>query len=147
MAGLWGKRFAALIIDFIMITLFLWVIIALLYPVIAMTNLFALLNVWIPIAAFIIIVYFTYFEGKYCTTPGKNLMKLKIRAIKGEMGYKKALVRSLSKILWLPLIVDMIIGLFMSSPKKRLLDRLAKTEVVSLDEVEPPLKVMEQSTS
>lgn len=143
MAGLWGKRFAALFVDFIIITLFLWVIIALLYPVIAMANLFALLNVWVPIAAVIIIVYFTYFEGKYSTTPGKNLMKLKIKALKGEMNYKKAFIRSLSKILWLPLILDVIIGLFMSSPKKRLLDRLAKTEVVVLDEVEPPLKVME----
>jgi uncharacterized RDD family membrane protein YckC len=133
MAGLWGKRFAALFVDFIMITLFLWVIIALLYPVIAMANLFALLNVWVPIAAVIIIVYFTYFEGKYSTTPGKNLMKLKIKALIGEMNYKKAFVRSLSKILWLPLILDVIIGLFMSSPKKRLLDRLAKTEVVVLD--------------
>ncbi len=143
MAGLWGKRFAALVVDFIMVTLFLWVIIALLYPVIAMANLFALLNVWVPIAAVIIIVYFTYFEGKYSTTPGKNLMKLKIKALKREMNYKKAFIRSLSKILWLPLILDVIIGLFMSSPKKRLLDRLAKTEVVLLDEVEPPLKVME----
>jgi uncharacterized RDD family membrane protein YckC len=143
MAGLWGKRFAALFVDFIMITLFLWVIIALLYPVIAMANLFALLNVWVPIAAVIIIVYFTYFEGKYSTTPGKNLMRLKIKALNGEMNYKKAFIRSLSKILWLPLILDVIIGLFMSSPKKRLLDRLAKTEVVVLDEVEPPLKVKE----
>lgn len=147
MAGLWGKRFAALVVDFIMVTLFLWVIIALLYPVIAMANLFALLNVWVPIAAVIIIVYFTYFEGRYSTTPGKNLLKLKIKALNGEMNYKKAFVRSLSKILWLPLILDVIIGLFMSIPKKRLLDRLAKTEVVGLDEVEPPLKVMEQSTS
>lgn len=147
MAGLWGKRFVSLIIDALIITLFLWVIISVIYPLIVYVNLFILLYVWIPLAAALIVVYFTYFEGKYKTTPGKNIMKLKIIAVKGNMGYKKALIRSLSKILWLPLIIDVLLGLVLSSPKKRLLDRLAKTDVVIVEGLENPLKNPEQSTS
>jgi uncharacterized RDD family membrane protein YckC len=147
MPELWGKRFFALLIDVIMVTLFLWVIIAVVYPLIAMANIFSVLNIWIPIAAILIIVYFTYFEGKYATTPGKNVMKIKVEAIKGKMGYSKAFIRNLSKILWLPLIIDVIIGLFMGKPRRRCLDRLAKTRVVKVDGVVHPLKDVEETAS
>ncbi|MEN6592508.1 MAG: RDD family protein, partial [Methanobacterium sp.] len=87
MPGLWGKRLVALIIDALIITLLLWVIVAVIYPVIVLLNLLVLFNIWVPLAAVVIVAYFTYFEGKYSTTPGKNVMKLKVRAIKGEIGY------------------------------------------------------------
>ncbi len=146
MPGLWGKRLVALIVDFLIITLILWVVVAVIYPVIALLNIFALFNIWVPLAAIVIVVYFTYFEGKYSTTPGKNIMKLKVMATKGKMGYKKAFIRNLSKILWLPLIIDVIIGFAMGKPRERYLDRLAKTDVVKTEEVESPHEVFEQST-
>ena len=138
MPGLWGKRLVALIIDALSITLLLWVIVAVIYPVIVLLNLLVLFNIWVPLAAVVIVAYFTYFEGKYSTTPGKNVMKLKVRAIKGEIGYKKTLIRNLSKILWFPLVVDVIVGFAMGQPRERYLDRLAKTEVVKTEEVEDP---------
>lgn len=147
MPGLWGKRLVALIIDALIITLLLWVIVAVIYPVIVLINLLVLFNIWVPLAAVVIVAYFTYFEGKYSTTPGKNVMKLKVRAIKGEIGYKKTLIRNLSKILWFPLVVDVIVGFAMGKPRERYLDRLAKTEVVKTEEVEDPQKNLEQSTS
>ncbi len=147
MPGLWGKRFVALIVDFLIITLLLWVIVAVIYPVIVLLNLFVLFNIWVPLAAIMIVIYFTYFEGKYGTTPGKNVMKLKVRATKGEIGYSKALIRNLSKILWVPLVVDVIVGFAMGKPRERYLDRLAKTEVVKTEEVEDPKENLEQSTS
>lgn len=147
MPGLWKKRFIALIVDFLIITLLLWVIVAVIYPVIALLNLFALFYIWVPIAAILIVAYFTYFEGKYCTTPGKNIRKLKIHPKEGKMTYKTALIRNLSKILWLPLILDVIVGFAMGKPRERYLDRLAKTEVIKTDEVEPSKKILEHTTS
>lgn len=144
MAGIWGKRFLALIIDAIIISLFLWVIVALIYPVLAFANLYGLLGIWIPLAALLIIAYFTYFEGKYRMTPGKNVMKLKVMA-EGGMDYRKACIRNLSKILWLPLIVDVIIGFIRGSPKERFLDRLAKTRVINAEEIEQSRKNLGQS--
>jgi len=146
MAGLWGKRLVALIIDIAIITLFLWVVLALIYPVIAITSSFIILNIWIPIAALIIIGYFTYFEGKYSTTPGKNVMKLSVIALQGEMSYRKAFIRNLSKILWLPLIVDVIVGFAFGSPRERYLDRLSKTTVVKADSSNVSDKPLRQTT-
>jgi uncharacterized RDD family membrane protein YckC len=126
----------ALVIDAVIITLFSWILVALIYPVVALTNSFQVLGFWLLLLAFIIIVYFTYFEGKYDVTPGKNLMKLKVKSLNGDMSYRKAFIRNLSKILWLPLIVDLLVGFIFESPRKRYLDRLAKTEVVKFEEVE-----------
>jgi len=136
MQGSWGRRFMALVIDAVIITLFSWILVALIYPVVALTNSFQVLGFWLLLLAFIIIVYFTYFEGKYGVTPGKNLMKLKVKSLNGDMSYRKAFIRNLSKILWLPLIVDLLVGFIFESPRKRYLDRLAKTEVVKFEEVE-----------
>jgi len=64
MPGLWGKRFVALIIDALIITLLLWVIVAVIYPVIVLLNLLVLFNIWVPLAAVVIVAYFTYFARK-----------------------------------------------------------------------------------
>ena len=147
MQGSWGRRFMALVIDAVIITLFSWILVALIYPVVALTNSFQVLGFWLLLLAFIIIVYFTYFEGKYGVTPGKNLMKLKVKAQNGDMSYMKAFIRNLSKILWLPLIVDLLVGFIFESPRKRYLDRLAKTEVVKFEEVEKSKQRLGQSIS
>ena len=42
-------------------------------------------------------------EGKTSSTIGKRLFKLKVKAKDGDMNYKKAFIRNLSKILWVPL--------------------------------------------
>ncbi len=147
MQGSWGRRFIALVIDAVIITLFSWILVALIYPVVASTNSLQILGYWLILVAFIIIVYFTYFEGKYGVTPGKNLMKLKVKAQNGEMSYNKAFIRNLSKILWLPLIVDLLVGFIFGSPRQRYLDRLAKTEVVKFEEVKKSTQKLGQSIS
>ena len=129
MYNLWGKRFAALIIDFLIIILITWVFSAIVYPLIAVANIFGVLNYWLIVAALIIIAYFTYFEGKLGTTPGKNTMKIEVVADNGEMNYKKAFIRNLSKILAIPLIVDIIIEYVAGNSKLRYLDEVAGTDV------------------
>ena len=129
MQNLWGKRFAALIIDFFIIMIIIWVFSALIYPLIAQVNIYGILNYWLIIAALFIITYFTYFEGKYSTTPGKNVMKLKVIADNDEMDYRKAFIRNLSKILWVPLVADIIAGYAAGNSKLRYLDKVAGTDV------------------
>ena len=129
MQNLWGKRFAALIIDFLIIMIVIWIFSAIVYPLIAQITIYEILNYWLIVAALFIIAYFTYFEGKYSTTPGKNVMKIKVIADNGEMDYKKAFIRNLSKILWLPLIVDIIAGYVAENSKLRYLDIIAGTDV------------------
>ena len=136
MQNLWGKRFTALVIDFFVITLIIWVLSAIVYPLIAVANMFGILNYWLILTALIIIGYFTCLEGSYGKTLGKNAMKIKVIADKGKMNYGKAFIRNLSKILWIPLIIDVLAGVMAGNSKIRFLDKVAGTNVVSLETVD-----------
>ncbi|MBM4240202.1 MAG: RDD family protein [Euryarchaeota archaeon] len=135
MKYLWLKRLASLIIDAVILTALMWLISALIYPLIIVTNSFILFRYWLLLAGLIIIVYFTYLEGKYATTVGKSVLKIKVTALEGKMGYKKAFIRNLSKIYWFPLIVDFLVGIFAAGPDQRTMDRIAKTLVVNVEEL------------
>ena len=129
MQNLWGKRFAALIIDFLIVILITWVFIAVVYPLIAAANIFGALNYWLIVTVVIVMAYFTYFEGKLGTTPGKNVMKIEVVVDNGEMNYQKAFIRNLSKILGIPLILDIIVDYLAGNSKLRYLDEVAGTDV------------------
>ncbi len=132
---LWGKRFEALIVDIIFIILVMWIIVAIIYPIITSSENFFVLNYWILVGIVVIMVYFTIMEGKTCQTLGKKLLKIRVEAIEGEMNYTKAFIRSISKILWFPLIVDVILGFLFGDSNDRFLDKVSKTQVV-LDNTE-----------
>ena len=130
MENLWGRRFVALIVDIIILTLFMYIITAVIFLLFAGIGIFSVLNYWIFMAAIIIIVYFTFMEGKTNSTLGKNLLKLQVMTFNGNMGYKKAFIRSLSKILYIPLIVDVLLGFIFGDSNDRILDKVSDTYVV-----------------
>lgn len=132
MQEFWGRRLVALIVDAIFITLFLWVLTAIIYPVVALLDIYSIFNFWLILLGIIILLYFTLMEGKWSTTLGKGLVNLKVQAKEGDMGYKKAFLRNLSKFLWIPLVVDVIIGFATAADgnKGRYLDKVAGTRVV-----------------
>lgn len=125
------KRFLALLIDAVVVTLLIWILSALLYPLIAIVGLYGILNFWLVFAAIIIVAYFTYLEANYGVTLGKNIMKIKVTADEGKITYNKALIRSLSKIWWFPLIIDVLAGYLSENSKVRYLDKVAGTDVIS----------------
>ena len=130
MENLWGRRFVALIVDIIILTLFMYIVTAVIFLLFAGVGIFSVLNYWIFMAAIIIIVYFTFMEGKTNSTLGKNLLKLQVMTFNGNMGYKKAFIRSLSKILYIPLIVDVLLGFIFGDSNDRILDKVSDTYVV-----------------
>lgn len=132
----WVRRLEALIVDIIILSLFMWILSILLFWISAGVGVFSVLNYWIYIAALIIIAYFTYMEGKTGSTFGKRLLNLKVEAKEGDMDYKKAFIRNLSKILYLPLIVDFILGYIFGESKDRILDKASGTYVVLAQEPE-----------
>jgi uncharacterized RDD family membrane protein YckC len=133
MENLWGKRFVALLVDIIILTLFMYVVSAVVFLLFAQMGIFSALNYWIFIAAIIIIVYFTFMEGKTNSTLGKKLLNLKVKAVNGNMGYKKAFIRSLSKIFYFPLIVDVGLGFVFGDSNDRILDKISGTYVILED--------------
>jgi len=131
MENLWGKRFAALIVDIFILTLLMYILSSIIFLLFSKLGSFSVLNYWIFIAAIIIIIYFTYMEGKTSSTLGKRLLKLRVVAVKGNMNYMKAFIRSLSKILYVPLIVDVLLGFLIGDSNDRILDKVSGTYVVN----------------
>jgi len=129
MENFWGRRFAALLVDIFILTLIMYILSSIIFLLFAKMGSFSVLTYWIFIGAIIIIVYFTYMEGKKGSTFGKRLLKLKVVAVKGDMNYTKAFIRSLSKILYLPLIVDVLLGFLIGDSNDRILDKVSGTYV------------------
>jgi len=129
--SLWGIRFLAILFDALIITLLLWVLSALINPLVAITNTYIVLNYWSILAGIVMVTYFTYLEGKYGVTIGKKLLKIKVVPLDGKMDFRKSFLRNISKFLWLPLVVDLIVGLVLGS-RDRYLGRLSKTYVTIL---------------
>lgn len=130
MESLTKKRFWAFIIDFIVITALMWILSVVIYPVIIVTGYFTIFNYWILLLALVIICYFTYLEGRYQKTIGKSLVGIKVRSIDGDLTYKQTFIRNLSKILWIPILIDLLLGKLIKNGPIRILDKYAKTEVV-----------------
>lgn len=135
MEEFWGGRLAALIVDAIFITLLMWVGTAILYPLIAWVNIYPILNYWIILWGVLILLYFTIMEGKWSTTLGKGLFKLKVQNVDGVMNYKVAFLRNISKFLWIPLVVDVAVGFSRgeTGTRKRYLDPVAGTTVIKAE--------------
>ncbi|MCE7698852.1 MAG: RDD family protein [Methanobacterium paludis] len=73
-------------------------------------------------------------EGKDGATLGKIMMKLKVNAADGDMNYKKAFLRNLSKILWIPLVLDVILGFIFGDSNDRFLDGVSNTVVFKVED-------------
>jgi uncharacterized RDD family membrane protein YckC len=131
MDNLWGRRFIALLVDIIILTLFMYVVSAIVFLLFAQLGIFSALNYWIIIGAIIIIAYFTFMEGMTSSTLGKKLFKLRVKAANGNMNYIKAFIRNLSKIYYFPLVVDVILGFIFVDSNDRILDKISGTYVIS----------------
>ena len=129
-------RTEAFIIDAIVVTLLTALVDNLFYIILS------LLNVSIALAAYpyivlvlVTMIYFTIFEAKTNKTIGKKIAHLYVSDSEGYMSYKKAFVRNLTKLFWVPIIFDILIGKILNYPS-RLFDKIAGTDVYSDKELE-----------
>lgn len=129
-------RTEALIIDAVIVTLFTALINNILYIILSIVNNQFLLSIYPSIILIIVTMgYFTIFEAKTNKTIGKKITHLYVSDDEGYMSYKKAFIRNLTKIYWIPLIFDIILGKILNYPS-RLFDKLAGTDVYSDKELE-----------
>ena len=98
---------------------------------------FQIYHYFVFVLPILIILYFTILEKNLGATIGKRLMFLEVKSAvprRGRLGkdysisYSQALIRSLSKIYWFPIIFDVILGKI--AGKTRLLDGITRTTVV-----------------
>ena len=134
---LFGKRVVAYILDFFVVSAFMWIISYFAYFFINYFNIFQIYHYFVFILPILILLYFTILEKNIGATVGKRLMFIEVKSAvprRGRLGrdysitYSQALIRSLSKIYWFPIIIDVILGRI--AGKTRLLDGITRTTVI-----------------
>ena len=134
------KRVIAYILDFFVVSAFMWIISYFAYFFVNYFNMFQIYHYFVFILPILILIYFIVLEKNLGATVGKRLMFIEVKAVtprRGRLGrdysitYMQALIRSLSKIYWFPIIIDVILGKI--TGKTRLLDGIARTTVVEED--------------
>ncbi len=125
----WLRRIVALIIDGIIITVIVFAISIFLW-ILAPWGLIG----WFFTGA-IMFLYFILFELIMHSTPGKKLMSLDVVKSDGsQLDFVASLLRNISKIFWLFLLIDWLIGMFTDGdPRQKWLDRYANTTVQRTD--------------
>jgi len=116
----WFKRLIALIIDGVIIGVVVVVIFALIAVMVALPGYFAygyaplsfLFGGVTLVVGILLILYFPIAEVTRGATIGKSVMKLKVVGKSGgNPDFVEAFVRNISKIYWLLLLLDVIVGL------------------------------------
>ena len=135
--SLFLKRTIAYILDFFVVSAFMWIVSYFAYFFINYLNMFQIYHYFVFVLPILIILYFTILEKNLGATIGKRLMFIEVKSAvprRGRLGrdysisYSQALIRSLSKIYWFPIIFDVILGKI--TGKTRLLDGITRTTVV-----------------
>jgi uncharacterized RDD family membrane protein YckC len=142
MTNHWILRIVALIIDGI-----IWgIIVGVLFAALAFAIVFSgawwySLFLWPFVWGILLLIYFPVMEVSSGATIGKKVMGLQVQMVGGgKVTFDKALVRNLSKIYWLFLLLDWIIGMVTPGPdpRQKYMDRVAGTTVVSTKQVFAP---------
>lgn len=138
MVSLFKKRALAYIADYFVVTAIMWIIAELLVIVVFPFSAFFIYDYLIILAPIIGIIYFVVLETKMGTTVGKHLLFLKVVSTTkknhySNISYKQGIIRNLSKIYWVPIIIDIIIGHLVGSSNERILGRVSNTEVIMED--------------
>ena len=133
MVELLRERLYAFIVDFLIVTAVMYILTVLVYPAVILLNLFSIYSYWLPLLAVITPLYFSYLEY-HGGTPGKRLQGLKVVSEEGDLQPWQVVLRNLSKVLWLPLAVDVPLGYLKGH--LRILDAIARTAVIRTGKVD-----------
>ncbi|MDR2967322.1 MAG: RDD family protein [Methanobacteriaceae archaeon] len=137
MEKMFKKRTLAYLADYFVVTAILWIFAQILAIIIIPFSLFFVYNFFIYLLPVFILFYFVLLEKKKGTTIGKDILDLKVVSEDGEnISYREAIIRNLSKLYWIPIIFDLIIGKYYGESDERILGRWSKTMVVEKEVIQ-----------
>lgn len=129
MASVFTRRIVAYIMDFFVVSAFMWIISYLLSLVVRPGGFYSVYSTMIFVVPILILVYFILCEKMFAATVGKALMYLQVKSKNGcDINWPQAIVRNLTKIYWFPILFDWIIGKILR--KDRILNEITRTVVV-----------------
>ena len=131
MATVFTRRIIAYVLDFFVVSAFMWVLSYLLSLIINPLDIggtYGFFTILAPVLGF---VYFVFLEKVKGSTIGKALMYLEVKSARGSnINWAQSIVRNLTKIYWIPIIFDWLIGRIMNTD--RLFGNITKTFVVNM---------------
>jgi uncharacterized RDD family membrane protein YckC len=134
----WIRRLIAFVIDSVIVGLGILIIMAIasvIFVVLALTTglSWGILNPFtFPFfTGLLSVLYFTLLEFSYGWTFGKKIMNLRIsRSSGGRPSFDKVFIRNISKIYWILILLDVIVGLATTGdPNQKISDRYVETTV------------------
>ena len=132
----WIRRLFAYIIDAIILFVVVSIVLIVAIPFAWLTAGFG--GVFFGFGALVYLLfallYWTVQEGFWGATIGKRVVNLRVVGTSGPMDLVKAGIRNISKIYWLFLLLDWLVGLATEGdPRQKFMDRFAGTTVVRTD--------------
>ena len=131
MASIFTRRVIAFIMDFFVVSSFMWIISYLFYLILNPYNTYSIYQYFPMVVPVLILVYFIVCEKTKGATVGKALMYLRVVSKNGrKINWMQAIVRNLTKIFWFPIIFDWVIGMLLKR-NDRLFSAFTNTIVVN----------------
>ena len=131
MVSMFKKRALAYLIDYLVISAFLWILAQILAIFVIPFSFFIIYNYFMFLLPVLIIFYFVLLEKNKGRTIGKDILDLRVVSEDGKsISYKEAIIRNLSKLYWIPIIIDLIIGKYVGESNERIFGRWSKTMVI-----------------
>ena len=129
MVSVFTRRIVSYIMDFFVVSAFMWVISYLLSLIVGYNDFYFVYQAMLVIVPIIIFVYFVLCEKFFGATVGKSLMYLQVVSNNGrDISWPQAIVRNLTKIYWFPILFDWLIGKILK--KDRILNEITRTVVI-----------------
>lgn len=153
--GHWLLRLVAFIVDSIILAIIAAVLAMVLFvPFLFVGALSGVWNAWgyvliIPLVTGILsVLYFLVLEVTWGGTLGKRIFGLQVQTVNGgKVSYGQSFIRNISKIFWVFLLLDWLLGVATAGDKRqKYSDRMAGTVVVQAKQVVPSAAVPATST-
>ena len=129
MASVFSRRVVAYLLDFFVLSAFMCIVTYLLSLVISPSYSFGIYQAFVYIVPILTYVYFVLCEKLQGSSIGKSLMYLEVRSLNGaRISWAQSIVRNLTKIYWVPIIFDWLIGKILG--QDRLLNVITRTIVI-----------------
>ncbi len=130
MATVFTRRVVAYILDFIVVSAFMWIVSFFTFNMVGAKNVYSVYQ-FLPFAmAIFVLVYFVLCEKLAGASVGKSLMYLRVKSKNGaNISWLQAIVRNLTKMFWVPIIFDWLVGKLLRTD--RLFNNITRTVVVN----------------
>ncbi len=131
MATVFTRRIIAYVIDFFVVSAFMWIVSFLVSLIVNPLDVISIYNMFPYLVSILGLAYFVVLEKYKGATVGKALMYLEVKSRNGyNINWAQAIVRNLTKILWFPIIFDWLVGRIMNTD--RLFGKITRTVVVNV---------------